>query len=146
MNQKTPDQRRAADAAMQVERAVKTLGEGGRTRYSAYAHSLPIWLRANGLLQTVAFLESKARSKEANKPTEPEKAIGLLVDALRVHLTTAGFAPAAGALSSSIAGLQSPLYRLWQEEAVDSSAWLKRFSAALIGKPDPAASDLDDED
>jgi len=129
----TRQQRRAKDAAEQVESAEGRLTENELTQYKSLAHSLPMWLRTNGLLQTVAFVEAKAAAKKSKPHQE-------LVDALIQHLRASGFAHRQGLLSTALVGLEYPDYLRWQEEAVACAGWLKRFSAARLGEPDRDAA------
>lgn len=120
------DQERAARAAIQVAGAKEQLGDKAK-KFSAKAHALPIWIRVNGLLQAVAFLESKSKQVESQ----------LLVGALKEQLSGAGLV-VNHTLSQALAGLDAVAYARYQEESVLCAAWLKRFSAALIGEPDVA--------
>jgi CRISPR type III-B/RAMP module-associated protein Cmr5 len=129
----TREQRRAKDAALQVEQAARDLKPKERKRFNSLAHALPVWLRTNGLLQAVVFLESKKR-----KDSDAEAA---LLDALGVQLQAAGLPRPQGALSGAFFDMPYAQYTRWQEEAVRGAAWLKRFSAARFGPPDPDEGD-----
>jgi len=133
----TRDQQRARDAAKQAEQASKR-GTKDAKRYSSLAHALPVWIRTNGLLATVVFLESKCK----DAPEGPEAA---LVDDLGLQLQSANLRRHDGPLSKSLFDLPYPEYSRWQEEAIHSAAWIKRFSAALIGEPDQSNEARDAE-
>jgi CRISPR type III-B/RAMP module-associated protein Cmr5 len=122
----TREQKRASDAAHQVQWVVDNLG-AKKKEYNTLVHALPAWIRANGLLQAVAFLQSKAPARIEYQT---------LLDHLRQHFQAARLQPREGLLSGSLVDLPYDQYARWQEEAVRCAAWLKRFAAALIGAPE----------
>lgn len=127
----TRDQTRAADAARLVG------GEEARAhkaRYNSLAHSLPVLIRQNGLLQAAAYLKSKAHDKKG-KPT----AEGVLYDHVKDQLSRAGYLDRRKDLVEFLTEADHGAYRLSQEEAVRCTGWHKRFSRALFGVPESDA-------
>ncbi len=56
---KTRDQEYAADVYKKVSEVKKNVKEAERNRYGGMAHQLPILIRSAGLVQALAFLESR---------------------------------------------------------------------------------------
>ncbi len=126
----TRDQRRAADAAAYV-RQVQQEKEKVWKRYNTLAHKLPVLIRTNGLLASIAFLDAKSDDAGAAKGAK------LLAAHIRSQLQSAGLAGTRDALlTEDLARLSYGDYLKQQEEAVRCAVWHKRFSAALFGVPD----------
>ena len=127
------EQRRAADAARLVQDAKDRLSRDEQLKFRSKALALPVMVRTNGLLQTVAFLEAQA-GPSAGEGAHDRR----LIDALLTQLTAAGFPRPRGLWSAALCDLGTTEYFRWQEEAVLCAAWIKRFTAALIEKPTTA--------
>ena len=132
------EQLRAQRAAAFVK-SVDGEGSGGpgdvRARYNTLIHKLPIWIRTNGVLQTMAFLAAKQGNND--KPRQgPARAAELVLQHVREHLVDAGLMSPKGDLLDVIAKAEGERYSLIQEEAMRAAAWHKRFAAATWGDED----------
>ena len=115
---KTSQQRRAAEAAQRVEELTdkpKKLCE----RYNSLIGSLPVLLRKNGILQTVAYLMAKA----AREKEEGEKAEALLLEHLTGQIRTAGLLSHEQSLQQKLVRAGFSEYLRIQEEAIACAAW-----------------------
>ena len=112
-----------AAVANQLAQPEKTLLD--HLKKSARLPGLPTMVQRNGLLQTLAFLDTKAKDGQGTT------ADGHLVALLRAVLVEVGPSGLAGDLSSAgLAKLDARRYLLLQELAIDVAAWTYRLVEA----------------
>ncbi len=128
----TRAQQRAAVAARLVgSDDVKAV----KKRYNSLVHSLPVMVRTNGLLQTLAFLLAKQGGSDTQEASA-KTAEGLVVAHLKRHLRDAGYLKGTDDLVEVFGAADYPAYQRMQEEAVTCLAWHKRFSTGRFGPPE----------
>ncbi len=109
-----------------------------RAAYDARVAVLPVLLRTNGLLQTVAFLLAEAEAT-------PSRAEWRLVRHLERFLDAAGLLPADDAsrtpdehvawLCQALSGADYADYARMQAEARAAAGWLRQLTRGLPGEP-----------
>jgi len=112
----TRDQTYAADVYKKVTEVKKNAEEVDRNRYGAMAHQLPILIRAAGLAQALAFLES--RDTKGHKQ--------LLID------LTATVGKPAGTLTASARGAEMSEYMNLTRQIMTALLWYKRFAQSIL--------------
>lgn len=143
-------QQRAAKASGQIL-DVRDKGKKVTTKYNSRIQKLPVLLRVNGLIQTLAFLESKAK-RDADKRGDDAEAAALVADHVEQHLTQAGYLtheqhllrPSGKKGSAVVLDVSPETLIAMQDEAIACAAWNKRFAAALFGDPDDGAEEEKD--
>jgi CRISPR-associated protein Cmr5 len=110
----TRDQKYAVD----VYKRVSQVEEKNRNSYGSMAHKLPILIRTAGLVQALAFVESKAKNNTAlkqllNDLSETVDKPGILTEAART----------------------APLseYMLLTQQTMAALLWYKRFAQSVLG-------------
>lgn len=129
---RTREQVRASEAARLVGEIDAKADKRLSQRYNSLAGALPVFIRTNGLLQTIAFLAAKA--DRAKHPADCAE--HLVMDHLSIHLRTASLLAHGKQLLDVLPDVGYERYLRFQEEAIACAAWHKRFSHAQFGAPE----------
>ena len=119
-------QRLAVDVHRVVE-ARAPLNDGYPPRYASRVRNLSVWIRENGLIQTLMFLHDKASGKPdnadnaASKGPNPDRQ---LLDDLAVALK---HGPSGAKLIDDVENASPAAYRLLTRDALAVSMWMKRW-------------------
>ncbi len=131
--QQTLDQKRAKQAWDDIQSVINRSDEF-KKKYGSLARKVPMLVLTNGLGQTLAFLVSKAKLKEApQKRGADAQASGEVFKHLSVW-TMSQLAPSAGNqdLLRWVLNNDSAAYRRATVEALAYLMWLKRFAEAEL--------------
>lgn len=126
-------QRLAYDAHERVKaRAVQNVVP---SKYTSRVRNLPIWIRENGLIQALAFLQDKANGESGETDKQ------LLEDlAVVLKCGTCG-----KDLIEKVEGANSTAYRLLTRDAIAIAMWMKRW-CETYQPPKIAKRDEENED
>ncbi len=116
------EQRRAARAWEKVQACSNA--------YTNLAKSAPALIMNNGLMQTLAYYESKAKGRDHHR---------LLCEHICSWLEEQGFSTKTGnplfeRVMESLHGSSSQDYRRATEEALTILRWIRQFASALVSK------------
>lgn len=101
-------------------------------KYSSYAKKLPSMITHNGLLTTIAFINSKAKAKEGESSQEKESADKKAWKTIKKHiedyLKEIEGKSTNGDLVKFFAEMELSEYRLYTKKLLFFAQWLKRIA------------------
>lgn len=109
-----------------VDRLSESSKDKKLSDYKTWATRLPSMIRACGLLQTLAFYETKQKQKK--KPIEA--ALSCLTDWLTAQWPLRGHL--GGPNSKDVASLEPAIYRAATREALAYADWVKRYVSSML--------------
>lgn len=120
-------QRLASKAHARVEaRAMAASDRYVTPKYASRVKNVPVWIRENGLIQTLMFLQDKANGDSGETDRQLLEDIAAVLDC----------APA-GVLIQKAENNSSIAYRLLTRNALNASMWMKRW-CSTFEKPKPS--------
>ena len=129
MNQATPAKQPKPSLEQQRSQAAWKMAQVGVNsqagkKYTNLAKAAPALIMQNGLLQTLAFYESKNEEQHKQLSGHLRRWISLRLNGIDKDQ---GFSP----LAEALLGSNSADYRLATQEALLLLRWLRQFAAAL---------------
>jgi CRISPR-associated protein Cmr5 len=125
---RTRSQQQMAQALQHVL-AVQSQGDTTAKAYGGWCHTVPALILANGLCQTVAFLEDKSKADPSKGPSPKAQAARLV----REHIAEVIDAGSADRLAGVVS--QASLSQYMHQTRTVLAAWIyyKRFAVSLLG-------------
>jgi len=138
---KTRSQQLALAARERVAQRAGTAGGGIARRYRSRVAHLAIWIRENGLLQTLAFLQDKAKAAKMEGTAgaaAKSSADGQLLDDLAEVLKRGD---SGEHLIRTAESADATAYRLLVRDAIAACLWLKRCCEHYPAAPAPGTAE-----